>query len=882
MTLKNTLYSLVCAAVPSFLFGCTDETFFYDSEPNDSNSISFEAFAVSGSSYAATRSGDQPLLEPLVLSDASGESPLYLHTYVSDRIGAAPGETSGATTRANQITAADSLIKYHGSFKVLANLSASEPYFGWLDAKCSTYSSNIWTTDRREYWPGDRHVTFYAVSPSSAFGDLEGLKVDNGSMSFSYSAQKGNGENDAERQPDLLITSSITDKKGSDNGKAPLNFNHALAAVKFAIRDVANGEIEKITISGVKSKGDCELTYDPYSDTHSVSWTNQEGSESFGQNFNYNVSGLGAVDTSDASADILLNNAMPEKTFMMIPQQITDDAEIIVSVKRADMTPERIEVRGKINDNLVTEWKPGHEYIYTISTSKSNWVYVLQAYGNHNSNNGEHNVEKGNQIYVYSPSYAILDSQGRVESYPHDEYGDDAYFSVLSYRYHANDHSKIEPAKWVATHAGGEQYRVYGGKEELVDDANRKLTPEEWIPTRDALIGAGTNATDMEEKKISFATHHQITDWPGDMWMQKQNAYSGNSESKPWDLSKSGGSISRNTANCYVVDREGWYCFPLVYGNAIKNGKTNSDSYTYKGTGNANNINLVDYNGNKINSPNIPDNLCKSADIVWTDVYNTVSNVKLKTIGGEKMVMFYVNKFNLQQGSAMIAVYDSNNTVVWSWHIWITEHWLDPASGKPNAFYSGGKFSTYEAAEKSGWRQRGDLRIKNQYVAESYGYDIAPYNLGWCDPKNVDYLRRRSDMVFTQFTPEGKPTGKTVSIPVIQDGERVEYKFGNNTYYQWGRKDPIVGFVDHSQTVKRNFGNKKYELKEATSGIRLSEAIKNPQTMYYGADDWVNSRYFNLWNNGTEANKVVKTVYDPCPPGYSMPPAKMFEFVGPN
>ena len=92
MTLKNTLYTLVCAAVPSFLFGCTDETFFYDNEPHDSNSIAFEAFAVSAGGGGVTRSGDQPLLEPLVLSDASGESPLYLHTYVIDRIGSVPGE----------------------------------------------------------------------------------------------------------------------------------------------------------------------------------------------------------------------------------------------------------------------------------------------------------------------------------------------------------------------------------------------------------------------------------------------------------------------------------------------------------------------------------------------------------------------------------------------------------------------------------------------------------------------------------------------------------------------------------------------------------------------------------------------------------------------
>ena len=34
------------------------------------------------------------------------------------------------------------------------------------------------------------------------------------------------------------------------------------------------------------------------------------------------------------------------------------------------------------------------------------------------------------------------------------------------------------------------------------------------------------------------------------------------------------------TANCYVIKKKGVYRFPLVYGNAIVNGSTNSASYT--------------------------------------------------------------------------------------------------------------------------------------------------------------------------------------------------------------------------------------------------------------------------------------------------------------
>lgn len=41
-----------------------------------------------------------------------------------------------------------------------------------------------------------------------------------------------------------------------------------------------------------------------------------------------------------------------------------------------------------------------------------------------------------------------------------------------------------------------------------------------------------------------------------------------------------GNSISQTTANCYVVSKPGIYKFPLVFGNALKNGSVNSLSYT--------------------------------------------------------------------------------------------------------------------------------------------------------------------------------------------------------------------------------------------------------------------------------------------------------------
>ncbi len=48
------------------------------------------------------------------------------------------------------------------------------------------------------------------------------------------------------------------------------------------------------------------------------------------------------------------------------------------------------------------------------------------------------------------------------------------------------------------------------------------------------------------------------------------------SAAHPYNLANqtNGGAKVENTANCYVVNAPGYYSFPMVYGNAIKNGAT--------------------------------------------------------------------------------------------------------------------------------------------------------------------------------------------------------------------------------------------------------------------------------------------------------------------
>lgn len=862
------LYILL-ASVPLLIAGgCVDEVLLENGTgEGDPNAVKFGT-TVCLATDANTRAEDAQVYEPLVLCGDDGADKLYLHTFETPKMGFVPGEDFEPATRGMQVESVEDLERFHKDFMVHARLSDSrEEYISWTAAHARQSGSNVWLTDRTEYWPADNRLSFYAVSPSSEFKSISKVDTRDKSFFFNYTAKKGSAGRDAEAQTDLLIATSSCNKSESVQGRAPLPFAHALSAIKFAVRDVMGGEIVNISISGVYGSGDCVYTAAADGSDGLFNWSNHNAKQTYSQNFNHPVNDR-IVDPSDDSKDILLNSSMPEKTFMLIPQQIPDDAEIIITLKRTGLTPETKTVRARIKDNLVTEWKAGHEYIYTISTSKDNWVYVLTATGNHDKTTGAHNVD-GDMIYVYSPSKK-----------EHDKYHDNAYFKVRSFRYRANNQYIKETLPWGASHGDARQYRVIGpGQYEYV--TLRDLKASEWIKDPKGLRGEGSYATGGARHDITFAAHHMLTNWPGDKWMQEEKPYDGNSKDTPWDLSTFGGQRSRSSANCYVIDREGWYCFPLYYGNAMTDGRENTSSFKFG------DYYFEDYKANKIKGYELPPEQRVSADIVWADVYNCVTDVQLITKNSVPMILFHANKYSMQQGNVVIAAMDKDETVTWSWHIWVTEHWLEPGTGLPYAYNGSDPETNYESSS-TGRRQRGDVLVEVNDGEVNVSRYMAAYNLGWCDAKNVDYLRRPSEMVYVQYQNDCvTPTGLTAALPIVQDGERIEYKYTNTTYYQFGRKDPIVGFVDRESHVKRNFGDKQYDMKPQP--VTVQDAMKNPHVLYCkgsNADkDWCSSHINNYWNNSSttndkKSNVTVKTVFDPCPAGYCVPPAVIFRFVG--
>lgn len=315
-----------------------------------------------------------------------------------------------------------------------------------------------------------------------------------------------------------------------------------------------------------------------------------------------------------------------------------------------------------------------------------------------------------------------------------------------------------------------------------------------------------------------------------------------------YDLSTNGGTTVINTANCYLVNAPGTYRFPLAYGNAVKNGETNTKSYVSNLVSPAL-PRMVNHLGAAISDPYIYNNancVPNNACLVWQDEPDLITNIALSADG--KFITFEVPHASIRQGNAIVALRDVDNKIMWSWHIWVTDYKLGD-----------------------------DLKTVTNYRGRQYVF--MPVNVGWCDPDTTRYAARSAVMRITQ-----KKTRKTQQI-VINQPEKLFIVSGNNTYYQFGRKDPMLPIIiDAGGTaVDKACYATEYPFSKSGKGkIRISTSIGVPHIFYnYGSlpiTDWANGEWNNRWNNnraayGTTSDLIQKTVYDPSPAGYSLPPA---------
>ena len=715
---------------------------------------------------------------------------------------------NAVATRAKITTTATlgkfSAIAYRGSS---ATGISTTPWFhnAEVNADGTLATTQLWS------W-SEPYARFYAVYPqvTTAYSKLTLSPASNTSTPYvNIEVEPG-----VQNQKDLMTASTgTTPIHYATQGTAPavpLQFQHAMTAIRFKIGDRLSGthKITKIEIVGAKSKGKFTLPSSVQATTgasFNSAWSDVSTPATF------TLDGI-SVNTSGHVNETIVGKDNDNFTFYMIPQSA---AGIKVKVYFDNQASPAIVAP------FAGTWKAGTTKTYALSQSATNLKYTFTA----------------------TTATVATSDDGATTTY-----------DITSY---VNDDSQQRTVKW----------KVVGYDAD--GDGNFSMSEKPaWLRSLDGEGGTGSNIT--ERHTATFNANER------NLLKERNEAMQNATPVSNYNLSNSSGaSAIQNTANCYVIDAPGTYRIPLVYGNAIKNGSNNTSAYKTTVTGGyvpgyteeLTLDNFVDHNDHKITSPYINEqNAARpatQAEVIWSDVAGVVTNATVTGSGQSSFLEFTVNKNQLVNGNAVIAVKTASGTIMWSWHLWFT-----PKSSLDKiAMTSAGK--TYN------------------FSSDNLGWKYTSWWGGTKDRTVVVKLEQQAEV----------GTKKEATVTLTQKKGKDE-RIGYGNLYQWGRKDPMPGTDDlhpagysyngsgyttvGPQESEYNKPENKARMETRTIGLSIQKPGEMLPKVGGGKLSWFYKQYINLWS--TDNNKFdgsvrdgKKTIYDPSPVGFKVPDAYAFE-----
>ena len=604
---------------------------------------------------------------------------------------------------------------------------------------------------------------------------------------------------DVTKQVDLM-TASTGDVEYTTQFQHPttnLDFRHALTGIRFAVGQ--NLSWNK-TIDKVELRN--AVMKSKYILSKQFNGTGAAWDHSSDTRGNATLSGV-SVSTSANPNVTIMGNAGDNYTFYMIPQQLT--GYVTAYVHCTDGTEITVPLKG--------EWKAGTTRTYKLSQTTSTWTYTLTP---------------------TDPSRAANFDETQSQAY-----------GITSYREDPVTHQQQAVAwKVVGYDANG-------------DGTFSMAEKPAWLTSLSKTEGDGGTAADQGTATLT----KDVTDFLAKRNKALKDATALGSSSAPYDLSTKGGSVNRSTANSYVISAPGHYRIPLVYGNAIENGATNTNSYissapvTMVDGRDVILHNFQDHAGHAIDDPWIEKTngganaSVDGAEVVWADAADLVHSPSITHVGGEGFLDFEVTAADIQSGNAVVAVTKSDGagskTVLWSWHLW---------------------FAPKDALDK--------IPVTNY---QGVVYNFTKEALGWKPTQwsGSTYSSARTVKVKVEQTVANNGTKAYTVINITQKPGSV--KRGAATLYQFGRKDAFPGVNASKLAANSHF------TENAGGNMSIENGIQHPDNFYTWGGGWQNnySYYNNLWSadnttTGYNDNPVVKTVYDPCPVGFKMPAPNAF------
>lgn len=886
--MKVTKYVIICCIL--LLTSCSDDLFGLRGENAGDDGIRFGVTAEEmgkevvsiGGSRAAAFAGTPDDGDRFIERTLHGHNPYGLKVQrqpvplMGFNRGAVKSGENGASglSRAAANEVVTGLTNFHDSLTIWGYTSDGTTLFHQiLLTKVRNWRNSVeWPYDQGEY------MKFYAVSPS-----LETINMSATGESYStpplltYTLPE-----EADELLDVLYgesehisiaagpagsvsTNPQQENLGKDNKFVNLRFRHITTAVRFSQGTIPSKiVIKSIAIEGSRVAG----TYNPAAlDAATATegaWTFAPGAATR----TYTVAASHTGTGNEGATDVPITGT---PTLFLLPQTLPSGARMIVT-----LTETLDDLRTK--DHTVTcslagdVWKKGYTVDYKITIGRLQEGYYLTADGSveleHNTNavSSTLKVQSYQLLYDYS-------SGTRVASYSPVTWDIDGVS--------AND------SEWVAMSG-----RTAKGLSWLADFRG--------VLNADTHYDGGYNATatyTIAGQSMALSTSHDVV-------------LSNNSTQAASNLDLSttypyvgGGTHSPETANCYIVNRVGSYKFPLVYGNKSADGaeaacfkdhtgatitkrlikdQIEAKSETDNGNGT---YSRYYWTASANTTKGVPQ--CLRAVVLWQDVKGLISSVDNTsdaitfTIGqsnpGNAVIALqakYLTYTNWNGEGAVAGLVDDDVWhTLWTWHIWMTDE-VYQNNGTENGI-------SHDAYYINGYKTEDLAHIAEvqDYDTPASTYKILPVNLGWVpDDDNFGLYKPRE--VYIKLKQTG--TVNTAEVHITQNA-RQELYTGTGTVYQWGRPTAfpalrnINGNVRNVYDISGNNITSQFVLAQATNA---GDAIAKPYGVLQlesNANSWFDVSILD-YNDDDERmwNSSTKTVYDPCPPGFRVPPAKVF------
>ena len=549
--------------------------------------------------------------------------------------------TDAVATRAKVTTTATlgkfSTIAYRGTSA--ASISTT-PWFynAETNANGTLANTQLWS------W-SEPYARFYAVYPQVTTTDHRLTLAPSSNTSTPYVNIEV--EPTVQNQKDLMTAcSGTTPIQYTTFGTAPavpLQFQHAMTAIRFKIGDRLSGShhITKIEIINAMSKGKFTLPSSVQATTgasFNSAWSDVSTPATFTLD-DINVSTAGHVNETIVGKD------GDNFTFYMIPQSLSG-----LKVKvYFDNQP-----NPAIVAPLAGTWKAGTTKTYALSQSANNLKYTFEATPNPNE---------------------AANTEGATTSY-----------QITSY---VNDDKQHRPVKWkvVSYDADGDGTFSMSEKPDWLTIPNEGRTTTQDVEQYTATFNANQRdvLADFNNamKTADPVTNYNLANATGGAAIENTaNCYVISAPGTYRIPLVYGNAIERSTTNSSAY-------------TSSKTKVMGSEEFVLQ--------EFVDHNDHKITSPYI--NLQNAGDpatkakVVWEDCQDIVTTPAVTGSGADSYLTFTIDKNKLQNGNAVVAVTNATGTVMWSWHLWFTPK----SSLKKIPFTSGG--TTYNfMTDNLGWK----------------------------------------------------------------------------------------------------------------------------------------------------------------------------------